>query len=171
MTYTLSIGTNIGNKLQQIKLTLSELNKIGTITAVSSPYTTQPWGFESENSFINIALTITTPLSPLEMLDATQAIERKLGRTTKSENGYSDRPIDIDLIYADNLIINTDRLTIPHPLMHKRNFVLIPLAEIQPQLIHPILKLSTTQLLKSTTDTDIPAKITNYQLNHYTTTK
>ncbi len=144
----LSIGTNLGNKTLNINNAIAEINKICQITAISSPLTTEPWGFKSSNSFLNIAISIETNLTPLQLLDATQKIETLLGRTAKSSNlNYADRIIDIDIIAFNSQIINSELLTIPHPLAHKRDFVLIPIAEIAPQWIHPTLQLSASQLL------------------------
>lgn len=105
--------------------------EIGTVERESSPIETEPWGFESENKFLNMCIRVQTVMSPEGVLDATQDIERRLGRTTKSVNGqYHDRPIDIDMLMYDDLHMSTPRLTLPHPHMHERDFVMIPLREI-----------------------------------------
>ena len=149
----LSIGTNIGNRKLNIENAITALNEIGTVTAISPIYTSEPWGFESENEFYNIALTLETPLSPLELLKETQRIEKELGRTNKTTTAYTDRIIDIDIIDYDNQIIDTPTLTLPHKLMHQRNFVLYPLADIAPEWQHPTLKLSALGLKKTSEDT------------------
>lgn len=142
----LSIGTNIGNREENIANAITALGTIGKVLSVSDIYTSEPWGFESENGFFNIALTMESTLSPLDLLRATQQIERDLGRTAKTTTAYADRVIDIDIIAYGQTIINTPTLTIPHPLMHLRNFVLYPLADIAPDWEHPILKLTTLKL-------------------------
>ena len=151
----LSIGTNIGNRKANIENAITALNEIGTVTAVSPIYSSEPWGFESENGFYNIALILETSLSPLDLLRETQRIEKELGRTTKTTTAYADRIIDIDIIDYDNQIINTQTLTLPHSLMHKRNFVLYPLADIAPEWQHPILKLTALELKKESYDSSI----------------
>lgn len=146
----LSLGTNLGNKRENLTRAIELLSlAFGKCVAASRFIGTAPWGFESDNSFLNCAVAFDTDLAPLELLDMTESIERGLGRTQKSNNGhYRDRIIDIDiLLYGDNIIVN-DRLTIPHPLMHKRDFVLEPLAEIAPETQHPVLHKSIKQLME-----------------------
>ena len=105
--------------------------EVGSVDRESSPLETEPWGFESENKFLNMCVRVSTSLSPEQVLDATQDIERRLGRTSKSVGGqYHDRPIDIDILMYDDLHISTPRLTLPHPLMRERDFVMTPLREI-----------------------------------------
>ena len=134
MTHTayLSLGTNLGDKEHNLLSAISEIERrIGPVKAQSAFLATEPWGFESQNTFLNAAIRIKTELSPLELRDETQQIERDLGRQQKSVNGqYHDRIIDIDILLYDDLHISTPRLTIPHPHMHERDFVLIPLKEI-----------------------------------------
>ena len=161
----LSIGTNIGDRKANIENAITALNTIGTVTAVSSIYSSDPWGFESENGFYNIALIIKTSLSPLDLLRETQRIEKELGRTAKTTTAYADRIIDIDIIDYDNQIIKISQqstvnslLTLPHPLMHLRNFVLYPLVDIAPEWMHPILKLTALELKEKSEDKSIPQK-------------
>ena len=144
--FLLSIGTNIGNREENIANAITALGTIGKVLSVSDIYTSEPWGFESENGFFNIALTMESTLSPLDLLRATQQIERDLGRTAKTTTAYADRVIDIDIIAYNDAIIDSPTLTIPHPLMHLRNLVLYPLADIAPDWEHPILKLTTLEL-------------------------
>lgn len=128
----LSLGSNLGDRhatMQQAILLLGK--QAGTVDRVSSAIETEPWGFESANKFLNMCVRITTTLSPEQLLVTTKDIELQLGRTTKSVNGqYHDRPIDIDILTYDDLHINTPSLTLPHPHMHERDFVMIPLREI-----------------------------------------
>ena len=149
----LSIGTNIGDRERNIENAVKALGEIGKVTAISPIYTSEPWGFESENGFYNIALTMESELLPLDLLQETQRIEKELGRTAKTTTTYTDRIIDIDLIDYDNQIIDTPTLTLPHKLMHQRNFVLYPLADIAPKWQHPTLKLSALELKKTSEDT------------------
>lgn len=136
----LGLGTNLGNKAANLHAAVHLISgKIGKVISLSSFYATAPWGFESENSFLNAAICVETSLSPLEVLHRTQEIERTLGRTHKSTGGiYHDRIIDIDLLLYNKEIIQTPELTIPHPLMLQRDFVMNPLVEIAPDVVHPV---------------------------------
>ena len=154
----LSIGTNIGDRERNIENAVKALGEIGKVTAISPIYTSEPWGFESENGFYNIALILESDLSPLDLLRKTQRIEKELGRTAKTTTEYADRVIDIDIIAYGQTIIETPELTIPHKLMHLRNFVLYPLADITPNWVHPILQLSVQELKNKSEDNNIPHK-------------
>jgi len=145
-TYLL-VGGNLNNtpeKFERLFLLLQE--KIGEIVLKSSYYQSDAWGFESEHSFINIALCLQTELSPFELLKETQSIEKELGRTEKTTTNYQDRTMDIDIIFYAQEIIKTPNLEIPHPKMHLREFVLTPLNEIAPNFMHPVLKKSVREL-------------------------
>lgn len=128
----LSLGSNLGDRHATMQSAILLLGKqAGTVDRVSSAIETEPWGFKSANKFLNMCIRIITPLSPEQLLATTKDIELQLGRTTKSVNGqYHDRPIDIDILTYDDLHINTPSLTLPHPHMHERDFVMIPLREI-----------------------------------------
>ena len=132
----LGLGTNLGDKEANLKVAIEEIRKrVGEITSLSAFHASEPWGFESENSFLNAVCCVHTDLSPMETLRTTQEIERSLGRLKKSTGGnYSDRVIDIDILLYDDLHIDTPELTIPHPLMWQRDFVMIPLREIAPDI-------------------------------------
>ena len=145
-----SLGTNLGDKEQNLRMAVQHIEeRIGKVISLSAFYVTAPWGFDSDNSFLNAAVAVDTTLSPLDILDITQDIERHLGRLIKSSNRvYSDRIIDIDLLLIDNLTIDTERLTLPHPLMTERRFVMEPLAEIAPHLVHPLLGKTMLELLE-----------------------
>ena len=137
-TVYLSLGTNLGDKKHNLVSAIKEIERrVGPVRAQSAFLTTEPWGFESENTFLNAAVRVETELSPNELLRVTQQIEREMGRTQKSSVDpqqskviYHDRIIDIDILLYDDLHINTKKLTIPHPHMYERDFVLIPLKEI-----------------------------------------
>ena len=144
----LALGTNIGNKRRNMITAAALLaERVGDVLALSGFYETEPWGFQSENTFLNAALLLDTSLSPLELLKATQEIEIEMGRTQKSNGAYHDRIIDIDILLYDNLVLQTPELTLPHPLMHERLFVMEPLAEIAPNVIHPVFKKPVISLL------------------------
>lgn len=144
------LGTNLGNKEENLRTAVYLINrKIGKVISLSSFYETAAWGFVSEHTFLNAAACIETTLSPTDILHFTQEIEREMGRKQKSVQGvYSDRPIDIDILLYDSLTLQTPELTIPHPLMTKRRFVMEPLAEIAPDFIHPVLHQSLSELNK-----------------------
>lgn len=133
MLVYLSIGTNLGNRVANVEHALDLINgQVGRIVRRSSDFISEPWGFVSENTFLNIAVAVETELQPLELLAATQRIERIMGRTHKSVNGhYSDRIIDIDILLYGNEKINLPELQIPHPHIEERDFVRIPLQEIK----------------------------------------
>ena len=144
----LALGTNIGNKRRNMITAAALLaERVGDVLALSGFYETEPWGFQSENTFLNAALQLDTSRSPLELLKATQEIEIEMGRTQKSNGAYHDRIIDIDILLYDNLVLQTPELTLPHPLMHERLFVMEPLAEIAPNVIHPVFKKPVISLL------------------------
>lgn len=147
----LGIGSNLGDKEQHLEAAVSHIEElIGKIVSRSALYVTEPWGFSSENSFINAVVGVETVLSPRNVLDATKEIERQMGRTRKSSEGrYEDRIIDIDILLYDNWIIEEADLMIPHPLMSQRLFVMEPLCEIAPEFIHPVLRKSIKELLIS----------------------
>ena len=148
-TAYLSLGSNLGDRLRLIQEAVAALTvEAGPVTALSSLYETAPWGFSSPHRFLNVALALETTLSPETLLAVTQRIERDLGRTHKSVAGrYADRTIDIDLLFVGDAVLDTPALTLPHPRLHLRRFVLEPLCEIAPDLCHPLLRKSVSQLL------------------------
>lgn len=147
-TVYLGLGTNLGNKEANLRTAIYKLQeRIGKQVSLSSFYETAPWGFESDHSFLNAAIGLETNLSPIEILHITQEIEKELGRTKKSINGsYSDRLIDIDILLYDTLVLQTPELTIPHPLMTERDFVMKPLIEIAGNVIHPTRQKTLSEL-------------------------
>jgi 2-amino-4-hydroxy-6-hydroxymethyldihydropteridine diphosphokinase len=132
----LGIGTNLGDRAANLHYAVDQINEqAGHVLACSSFIETEPWGFASDNAFLNAVVEIDTLHTPHELLHITQAIEREMGRTHKSAGGvYSDRIIDIDILLYEDLVVNEPDLTIPHPLMWQRSFVYEPLLEIAPYL-------------------------------------
>ncbi len=151
----IGLGTNIGNKRRNL-ITAAVLlaERAGDVLSISSFYETESWGFESDNTFLNAALLLETELEPLQLLSLTQEIEKEMGRTQKSDGEYHDRIIDLDILLYDLCVINEAALVVPHPLMHKRQFVMEPLAEIAPMLVHPVLNKTMLELAEEI-DTEI----------------
>ncbi|MDR0937856.1 MAG: 2-amino-4-hydroxy-6-hydroxymethyldihydropteridine diphosphokinase [Mediterranea sp.] len=152
----LGLGTNLGDKELNLRRAVREIGeRIGTVVSLSAFYLTPPWGFASDNDFLNAAVGVDTPLPPLEVLARAQRIEREMGRARKSAAGiYHDRPIDIDLLLYDDQVLSLvtpegDRLVIPHPLMAGRDFVMRPMAEIAPDVVHPVLGKTMRELFYS----------------------
>ncbi|MFY7991553.1 MAG: 2-amino-4-hydroxy-6-hydroxymethyldihydropteridine diphosphokinase [Fluviicola sp.] len=152
-TAVLSIGSNIGERLQWIRKAYQLLKEAGVHpTSDSSVYESEAWGFKSENSFYNTAIIAETSLSPEELLDQIHRIEHVLGRQ-RTENGlYSSRNIDIDIIFFNQIVIHNPNLHVPHPLLQDRNFVLAPLNEVIPDFIHPVLNLPIHTLYQQSND-------------------
>ncbi len=145
----IGLGSNQGNREQLIKEAISLLSAaIGEPLSQSSMIETEPWGFASPNPFLNMVAHFVATITPIELLDTTEEIERRLGRHTKSTHskGYCDRPIDIDILLYGTQTIDEKRLTVPHPRMNERMFVLQPLAEIAPALQHPVTKETILQM-------------------------
>jgi 2-amino-4-hydroxy-6-hydroxymethyldihydropteridine diphosphokinase len=147
----LIIGGNIGDRLQYINAASLYIQQhCGEILQKSSIYETAPWGKTDQPSFLNQVLEIDTPLTPIALLNSILKIELSLGRQRKEK--YDARTIDIDILYFEDEQLNTLELTIPHPKIHERRFVLIPLAEIAPNLIDPSIGLPIISLLDNCID-------------------
>ena len=152
-TVFLSIGTNLGKREENLKQAVKMIEaEAGIVKALSSVYETEPWGMTTNDLFLNMALEIETSLNPHTLLEILLGIENKMGRSRK-DTEYSSRIIDIDILFFNSLIISDENLIIPHPFIAHRRFVLEPLAEIAPKLIHPELEKSIKLLLGLCTDT------------------
>ena len=152
----LGIGTNLGDRETNLKIAVGRIEEnIGHVIKSSSVFETEPWGFKTDNQFLNMVVKVETKLTPSEVLDSILMIETLLGRT-RGVKQYSSRVIDIDILLYEDLILNEKNLKIPHPLMHERKFVLVPLCEIAPNLIHPVLKKSIRILLSLCKDQSNP---------------
>lgn len=142
-TIILSLGSNLGSGKDNINKAYQLIEKhLGKITKQSDYITTRPWGFQSNNLFTNTCIEVKTIFLPMDCLQIINSIEYKLGRVRYNTVGYNDRVIDIDILFYDDMIIQTPKLIIPHPLLHLRDFVLIPLKQIEPNFIHPVLKVA-----------------------------
>ena len=148
MRIYLGLGTNLGDKELNLRVAVQKIEeRIGKVISLSAFYATAPWGFQSDNNFLNAAAGVETSLSLFDILERTQRIEQEIGRLHKSHDGvYSDRLIDIDLLLYGDKILQDERLSLPHPLMAERKFVLEPLAEIAPDVVHPVLHKTIREL-------------------------
>jgi 2-amino-4-hydroxy-6-hydroxymethyldihydropteridine diphosphokinase len=148
----LLLGTNTGNKNANLLNVRNDILRAGIkLIKESAIYETEPWGFTSNGNFLNQVLAIDTFLKPDELLKRLLNIEKQFGRVRKKA-GYESRIIDIDILLYENEIIRQEDITVPHPLMHLRRFVLAPLCEIAPSLIHPVMKKEIKVLFKDCTD-------------------
>lgn len=147
----LLLGANLGDRFDQIRSAFQEIEKqVGRVIRYSSLYETAAWGVEDEPNYLNQVLLVETTLKPLDVLKRINKVEKQLGRVRNLK--WESRLIDIDILFYEDLLINSPELIIPHPYLHLRKFTLIPLHEIAPDLIHPVLKKSTQELLKELKD-------------------
>jgi 2-amino-4-hydroxy-6-hydroxymethyldihydropteridine diphosphokinase len=148
----LGIGTNLGNRESNLKEAVARIEEyIGKAVKFSSVYETEPWGFHAEDEFLNMVVKVETKLTPSGLLGRILMIESLSGRV-RGEKQYSSRVIDIDILLYEDLVIDEKSLKIPHPLMHERRFVMVPLCEIESEMIHPVLNKSIESLLESCKD-------------------
>jgi 2-amino-4-hydroxy-6-hydroxymethyldihydropteridine diphosphokinase len=156
-TALISIGSNVGDRVENCINAVREISGFASILAVSSIYETEPVGKEDQSNFINSAIKIETDLSAFDLLSSLQSVEDGLGR--KRDERWGPRVIDLDIIFYNNLVIETEELTIPHPRAHLRRFVLIPLSEIVPEEIHPVLKITVSGILDELEDKQFVTKL------------
>ncbi len=147
----LSLGSNIGKRLNNLQTAIKLLKESGfNVIKTSSIYETSPWGVTTQPKFLNLVLKGKTKLSPEELLKKIRQTEKEMGR--KKAEKWGPRIIDIDILFYDKKILKSKTLTIPHPQLHERTFVLVPLKEIAPRLAHPILKQTPQQMLDDAND-------------------
>lgn len=151
-TSYLMLGSNEGERFQHLQRALEAISaKAGTVLACSAVYETDPWGFEDPVSFYNQLVILETALSAEALLHSLLDIEKRMGRERRA-GGYTSRIIDIDILFYDTLMVHSDFLTIPHPLLHERRFVLEPMLELCPLVIHPQLGKTVWQLWRACKD-------------------
>jgi 2-amino-4-hydroxy-6-hydroxymethyldihydropteridine diphosphokinase len=161
MNVFLGLGSNIGERVQNIHSAISKINeRIGSVSLTSSFYETEPWGFECEDYFLNMVLSCESHLSIIDILSEITDIESALGRV-RTGKGYESRIIDIDILFYGDYIFEKEGIIVPHPKLHERRFVLVPLNEIAPQFIHPVFKKSIATLLTDCDDMSI-VKLTKF---------
>lgn len=153
-TAYLSLGSSQGDRKYNLQTAVEKIGlSAGRIISVSPVYETEPWGFSMKSSFLNMAVTIQTGMSPRDLLQTLLETEKSMGRLrSKKSDGYSSRIIDIDILFYNDIVINEPGITIPHPLAHLRKFVLAPLNDISPRLEHPVLKKKICELNENCTD-------------------
>lgn len=151
--FVLSIGSNLGDKVENLNKAIEQLSKsFGKPRSISSFYQGEPWGFESENDFVNCCVKFRSNLSCQNVLKISQSVEKGLGRMTKAGTEYESRIIDVDIIFFGKELIDTPELTIPHRFFQDRKFVLIPLKEIENNWIDPRSGLTIDQLIENCQD-------------------
>ena len=149
------LGGNLGDSKKLFTQAIRILSEKGfKLMDQSKLYRSSAWGYESENAYLNQVILFETEKDPQQLIEITLSVEKELGRIRKNEENYTDRPIDIDILYLDDLIVEEKELIIPHPRLHLRKFTLKPLVEILPDFIHPILKKDHKSLLLLCTDSN-----------------
>jgi 2-amino-4-hydroxy-6-hydroxymethyldihydropteridine diphosphokinase len=143
-TVYLALGSNLGDRFANLKQAIDSLTPQLEVKARSSVYETPPWGFEDQPKFLNQVVKAKTYLDPEPLLKHLKRLEVALGRQASFPNG--PRLIDMDILFYDDLILNTSSLVIPHPRLHERGFVLLPLMELSPDLVHPLSKKSVREM-------------------------
>jgi len=149
----IGIGSNLGNKNTNIKKSIKLLKEKCEVTKISSLYETEPIGYKAQDYFLNCVVKIRTNFNPEQLLKFLQSIENKLKRVREIKNG--PRTIDLDILFYGNDIVNANNLIIPHPRLHERRFALVPLNEIAPEFVHPLLKRKVNSILKNLNSKDI----------------
>lgn len=156
-------GSNMGDRDQifaQACLLIN--NRCGCVLQVSAAYESEPWGFDAESWFLNRVIVVETELAPEALLQQLLDIEKELGRVRHPEiEGYASRTADLDILYFGDRVICTEILTVPHPRLHLRRFALVPLCEVAPNLVHPVLQMTQTALLQHCPDEGMVRKLEN----------
>ena len=146
ITAYLGLGSNLGDREDNLRGAVSLLRQRVSLIVLSAVYETEPWGYTSQPNFLNLVCAVETGLSPQELLELAQGVERELGRVPTFR--YGPRTMDVDILLYGDEVIETPDLRIPHPRFSERAFALVPLAEIAPALVHPVLRKSIAKLLE-----------------------
>lgn len=141
----LSLGTNLGDRATNLKQAITSLPPQMTVRSKSKVYETPPWGYTEQDAFLNQVVMVTTYLEPEQLLKHLKRLEVALGRKATFRNG--PRLIDLDILFFDDLVLNTPALTVPHPHVHERGFVLVPMMDIAPDHVHPVNQKSIRELI------------------------
>jgi 2-amino-4-hydroxy-6-hydroxymethyldihydropteridine diphosphokinase len=149
-TAYIGLGSNLGDRMTMLRMAIQRLETLGRIAGVSRLYETVPVGYLEQPPFLNAVVALDTALAPIDLLRALLKVERALGRTRSFQN--APRTLDLDLLLVDDAIFDTTELTLPHPRLHERAFVLVPLAEIAPELVHPGTGKTIQELLYTLPD-------------------
>lgn len=158
ITYYLLTGSNMGNSAEHLHAARQNIrHKLGIVTNASSMYKTAPWGNTNQQDFLNQVLELQTEVTPENVLETILQIEQEMGRTRLYK--WEPRIIDIDILFASDVVMQTPELAIPHPLLHERRFTLVPLCEIAPEFIHPVLHKTIRQLLDVCNDDSLVEKM------------
>ena len=160
-TAYLLFGSNMGDKMALFEQACDLINnRCGQVVAISSAYESEPWGFEAEEWFLNRLIVLETELFPDSLMHQLLDVEAELGRVRHPETeGYLSRPIDLDILYYGQQILDSEWVTVPHPRLHLRRFALLPLCEVAPDFVHPVLQMTQTQLLQQCPDDSIVRRI------------
>ncbi len=164
-TVFILVGSNVGERESLMNQAIERMNGIcGRVVAKSPVYESEPWGFESENWFLNQVVKMETQFGPDELMKRLLAIELELGRDRVTPHeGYVSRPMDLDILYFGNGIVETEYVTAPHPRLHLRRFTLMPLCDLDPEMVHPRLKKTNAELLQMCQDNGAVKKL-NYEI-------
>ena len=152
-TALLSLGSNLGDRRNTLASALARMDEVaGKVVTYSGIYESEPWGFEASSRFLNQVVKLRTELAPLNLLHTVLSIENELGRVRGTSERWCSRTIDIDILFYNDLVMYEPRLTIPHPAISQRRFTLMPLTEIAPGHVHPVLGKMNSELLQECTD-------------------